>query len=285
MRTTINGVIYKPEDDDLVEWLNRRLQLAVAKYVNASPRSPAWSVGKLEFDCLRNGFCNMKYDFDPERPTYFRAGIEGHENVFSGMLIHEYLPILPIQELHATVYDDEEGEYVMFGHIDDIYYDGKVLLDKKTLKNVQSYTGRYLPRTMHCRQTNYYRGLIKYGIAAEDVIDVGGFTVIDKGDPINWDVKRQIILYMSMNAILTKNFFTEPNREWLGIPTRVCFRELMEKRRKIKEHLEDDTIPTPQTGYECNYCRWADFCLNRDDHDDFTMPHEMAQILEGYPDL
>lgn len=251
MKQTVNGTVYDPEDDPLIQWMYRRLQLAVAKYVNSSPRKPAWSVGKLEFDCIRNGYCNMKYDFDPERPTYFRAGLEGYENVFAGRLLHEELKILPIQELHVTVYDDEEGEYVMFGHIDDIYYDGKVLLDKKTLKKVESYTKNYLPRTMHCRQTNYYRALVKNGIAAEDILDVTGFPVVDKGDPIDWDIKRQIILYMSMNAVLTKCFWAEPSSEWLGTPTRAVFRNLLEKRRTIKECLEDDTIPLPEPGWEC----------------------------------
>jgi hypothetical protein len=285
MKKTINGVVYEPEDDALYQWIYRRLQLAVAKYVNSSPRHPAWSVGKLEFACTRNGFCNMKYDFDPERPSYTRANIEGYENIFSGQILHEKLPILPIQELHVVVHDDEEGEDVMFGHIDDIYYDGKILLDKKTLKTVLNYTKDYLPRSMHCRQTNYYRGIVKNGFAAEDIHDVLGFVVLEKGDPINWDIKKQIILYLSMSAVLTKKFITEPSREWLDIPTRVCFKELMDKRRFIKQCLEDDSIPMPEPGWECNYCAWWDFCVNKDDYDDFTMPHEMETILNGLPDL
>ena len=285
MKRTQNGVVYQPEDDDLVAWLYRRLQQAVAKYVNASTRQPAWSVGKLEFNCLRNGFCNMRYDFDPERPSYFRAGLDGYENVFAGQLIHEFLPILPVQELHATYYDDEEGEYVMFGHIDDLFYDGKILLDKKTLKNVKNYTSNYLPRVMHCRQTNFYRGLVKYGIAADEVKDMHGFTLVEKDEPINWDIKRQLIVYLSMNAVLTKVFWAEPSREWLDIPSKVCFSQLMEKRRDIKQHLEDDSIPEPTAGWECQYCKWTDFCINNEEYDDYTMPHEMEKILEGYPTL
>lgn len=285
MQKTINGVVYKPEDDILYQWIYRRLQLAVAKYVNSSPRGPAWSVGKLEFDCTRNSFCNMRYDFDPERPTYVRANLEGYENFFSGEIIHEKLPILPIQEMHVKVHDNEEGEDIMFGHIDDIFYDGKILLDKKTLRDVKGYTANYLPRTMHCRQTNYYRGIVKYGIAADEILDTSGFVVLDKDEPVNWDIKKQIILYMAMNAVLTKSFITEPSDAWLSISTRVCFNDLLAKRRYIKQCLQDDNIPPPMPGWECQYCAWWDFCANADDYDDYTMPHEMETILEGLPNI
>lgn len=173
----------------------------------------------------------------------------------------------------------------MSGHIDDIYYDGKILLDKKTLKNVQNYTARYLPRTMHCRQTNYYRGLVKFGIAKDDIVDNNGFVVVEQGEPIDWDIKKQIILYMAMNGVLTKNFITEPSAEWLDIPTRVVFNDLMNKRNYIKHCLEDDEIPPPAPGWECQYCAWSAFCFNNEDYDDYTMPHEMETILEGLPNL
>jgi len=285
MQKTINGVVYKPEDDALYEWIYRRLQLSVAKYVNANPRSPSWSVGKLEFACTRNGFCNMRYDFDPERPTYANMNLEGYENAFAGMLNHEEIKILPIQEAHIGVYDDQEGDWIISGHIDDIYYDGKILLDKKTLKNVVNYTAKYLPRTMHCRQTNYYRGLVKFGVAKDDIVDTSGFVVVERGEPIDWDIKKQIILYMAMNGVLTKSFITEPSSEWLDIPTRVVFNDLITKRNYIKHCLEDDEIPLPEPGWECQYCAWSAFCFNADDYDDFAMPHEMETILEGLPDL
>ena len=88
-----------------------------------------------------------------------------------------------------------------------------------------------------------------------------------------------------MNGVLTKNFITEPSAEWLDVPTRVVFNELMNKRNYIKHCLEDDEIPKSQPGWECQYCAWSAFCFNNDDYDDYTMPHEMETILEGLPDL
>ena len=126
------GNIVKPRDDPFVNFIHERVNLAVAKFCNASPRAPSWSVGKLEFYCDRNSYYNMVYDFDPNRPMYIQADKTGYGNIFTGMALHEVVEILPYQEVHMEF--EEIG-----GHFDDLSACGRWLIDKKTLTKVENY--------------------------------------------------------------------------------------------------------------------------------------------------
>ena len=275
--------VIKPEDDPVVEWVHRRVQLCVAEYVNASPRPPSWSVGKLEFACIRNGYYNMKYDFDPERPAYTRGGRSTYGNFFVGRLVHENIKILPIQEMHIVVKDDA-GRDLMFGHLDEVYYDGSILIDKKTLMDVKSYTASQLPRTIHCRQINYYRGLLKYGFAAEDIKDVYGFVIVEKGAKVNWDVKRELLVYIPAGDLLSI-MVAEPDRSWTDIPTRECLREVLRKRDAIEVCLSAGTPTRPSTSWECAYCSWYDICINEDEPGNYNLPEDTVTHLQSLPAL
>jgi hypothetical protein len=274
------GVI-QPQDDPFANFLHERVNLAVAQYCNQSPRAPAYSVGKLEFHCERNGCYNMLYDFDPNRASFIRGNRDSYSNFFAGMLIHEMMPILDYQEVHMEL--DGVG-----AHFDDLSACGRWLVDKKTLSDVQGWTNKYLPREFHERQITYYRAVAHFGSLLSDV-KIDGEVQKFKDEPLvvgfkpRFNIKQAHILYMPMNDV-TDARVALPDRKWLDVPPQAAAKMLLNKRDRIDSHMTNGTLPARDCTYECKYCRWYDECFNTGGHD-VQMPEYLLAKLDTMPSL
>lgn len=268
------GNIVKPRDDVFVNFIHERVNLAVTKYCNASPRAPSWSVGKLEFYCDRNSCYNMIFDFDPNRPVFIQADKKGYGNIFTGMALHEVIEILPYQEVHMEF----EG---IGGHFDDLSACGRWLVDKKTLTKVENWTNKYLPRENHCRQITFYRVLAHFGTLLEDIVDREGNVVefegrkMVAGEKPKFNIKKAHIVYMPMNAANDVRV-AELESKWLDIPIQAAAQMLLSKKDRVEEHMIADTLPDRAVSYECGYCRWYAKCWNTGDYD-----KEMPEYLDA----
>lgn len=273
--------IIEPQDDPFASFLHERVNLAVAGYCNSSPRSPAYSVGKLEFYCDRNGCYNMLYDFDPNRPTFIRGNKDSYSNFFAGMLIHDKLPILDYQEVHMEL--DGIG-----AHFDELSACGRWLVDKKTLHDVQGWTNKYLPREMHERQITFYRAIAHYGSLVSDVV-VNGEVQLYKGQPLiagfkpQFNIKLVHLLYMPMNDV-TDVRVAVPDRKWTDMPPQAAAKMLLSKKDRIDSHLTNGTLSDRCPSYECKYCRYYDECYNTGSYD-VEMPEYLLAKLDTMPGL
>ena len=252
-------MLLEPQDSIYAAFLHERVNLAVAEYCNGSPRSPSFSVGKLEFACDRNGCFNMLYDFDPNRPMYIRGNKQSYSNFFAGMAIHDLLKILDYQEVNMEL--DGIG-----GHFDEFSACGRWLVDKKTLFDVQYWTNNYLPRETHCRQITFYRALAHYGTLVEDVV-VDGEIQMFEDEPLvvgrkpKFNIKKAHLMYMPMNQVTDLRVFA-PDLKWLNMPPQAAAKILIEKKDNINTHMTEGTFPARSPSYECTYCRWYDDCYN-----------------------
>jgi hypothetical protein len=271
--------IVQPEDNMFAAFLHERVHLAVAEYCNGSPRSPSYSVGKLEFYCDRNGCFNMIYDFDPNRPMYIRGNRDSYSNFFAGMLIHDKLPILDYQEVHMEL----NG---VGAHFDDLSACGRWLLDKKTLSDVQNWTNNYLPRTSHCRQITFYRAIAHFGTLLENVEIDGEVQMFNDeslvvGHKPKFNIKKVNILYMPMNDV-TDVRVAELPRKWTDMPVQAAAKMLLDKKDKIDAHMMNGTLPERSPSYECKYCRWYDDCYNSGKYE-VEIPDYLQAKLSSMP--
>lgn len=268
----------KPREDVFSNFIHEKVNLQVNKHCNDSPRAPSWSVGKLEFYCDRNSYYNMLYDFDPNRPYYFRGGKKNYGNIFAGRSIHEKIAILPFQE----VYMEFEG---IGGHFDDLSSCGTWLIDKKTLDNVENWTNYYIPRESHCRQVTFYRVLAHYGTLKEDVLDINGEVAycngikLEVGVKPKFNIKKAHIVYMPMNNVNDVRV-TEPDRQWLDIPVQGAASMLLGKKDRVEEAMLSGVPPSRAISFECDYCHWYDTCFNTGDDYDKDVPEHIKAKLE-----
>ena len=274
------GVV-SPHDNAFVEWLTNRAHVCVSEYVNASPRNPSWSVGKLEFACDRNSLYNMLYDFDPNRPMYIRGNMDTYANFFAGMLIHEKMPLLDYQE----VYMELDG---IGGHFDDLSACGRWLVDKKTLSKVENWTNKYLPRENHCRQLTFYRAIAHYGelleeIRVDDKVAYHDAEPLVVGHKPKWNIKQMHIAYMPMNNVPDVRI-AEPPQKWIDIPIRAAAKMLLRKKDDVTAHMDNGTLPLRRHGYECKYCNHYSECHNAGE-DCIQLPDHLLGSLETMPML
>lgn len=267
--------VLKPTEDIFAEFIHERVHKAVAKYCNKSPRLPSFSVGKMKAYCDRNTYYNMLYDFDPDRPQHIRADRAGYARMFTGMVLHDAMPILPLQEVNMEF--DGIG-----AHIDDLSIDGQMLLDKKFLSKVEGWTDKYLPRVWDVRQTAFYRAIAKYGTLLNDVVH-DGKVLYNAGTKPGWNVKKVFIVYMPMNDP-TDVRVAEPPKEWMNISAEAVLKTLLKKKDIVEAHMIEGTPPPRKVGdFECNYCQWYDICFNTEDDDDVA---EYVQVkLDTSPTL
>jgi len=259
------NLIIDPKDDLFANFIHERVNLAITKYCNSSPRGPSWSVGKLEFYCDRNSLYNMIFDFDPNRPNYFKANKDGYGNIFSGMVLHDVIPILDYQEVNMEF--EEIG-----GHFDDLSACGRWLVDKKTLTKVENWTNQYLPRESHCRQITFYRVLAHFGTLKEPILDKDGEVVVFNGVEMaagakpKFNIKKAHIVYMPMNAANDVRV-ADLNKKWMDIPIQAAAQMLLGKKDRVEEHMLAGTFPERAVSYECKYCQWYADCWNTGDYD------------------
>lgn len=250
-------VVIRPEEDIFAEHIHERVHRAVANYCNRHPRTPSFSVGKMKNSCDRNTYYNMLYDFDPDRPEHIQADRAGYARMFTGMVLHDAISILPLQEVNLEF--DGIG-----AHIDDLSLDGQLLLDKKFLSKVENWTDKYLPRTWDVRQTAYYRALAKYGTLLTDVVH-DGKVLYHAGEKPEWNVKKVYIVYMPMFDP-TDVRVTEPPKEWSNVSAEAVLKGLLRKKDIVESHLIEGTPPDRKVSdFECSYCQWYAKCFNAED--------------------
>jgi len=204
----------------VLKFVQEKFYQGMVEYLRAEKRERSEiHVSDLLFDCLRSCYY-YKTDNNPYLPGVTMDSII---RMVIGKKVHE----IPIPGSVAEKKVEWNG---IVGHIDNLFLNEGILMDKKTTRKIPNY-----PYDHHIKQLEYYMLLAKKN---------------------GYSVNFLVMLYIDVDSADVRAFIVNPRRE------EEIEKEMRRKADVLKKALSEKKIPDRMVSWKCTrYCGYCVRCF------------------------